>query len=116
MLVISILLVAIGVSLYMGVKLVNMPMEGMTHAISEKILKKLPFHDVKVIMDCLSVGIGIVLSFVFLGKLEGIREEERGFYNDELFTNRKGTVCAGGHLPGGDFYQAGGRELLQTIN
>ena len=74
MLAISILLVAIGVSLYMGVKLVNMPMEGMTHAISEKILKKLPFHDVKVIMDCLSVGIGIVLSFVFLGKLEGIRE------------------------------------------
>lgn len=72
MLAISILLVAIGVSLYMGVKLVNMPMEGMTHAISEKILKKLPFHDVKVIMDCLSVG--IVLSFVFLGKLEGIRE------------------------------------------
>ena len=71
MLAISILLVAIGVSLYMGVKLVNMPMEGMTHAISEKILKKLPFHDVKVIMDCLSVGIGIVLSFVFL---EGIRE------------------------------------------
>ena len=69
MLAISILLVAIGVSLYMGVKLVNMPMEGMTHAISEKILKKLPFHDVKVIMDCLSVGIGIVL-----GKLEGIRE------------------------------------------
>ena len=34
MLAISILLVAIGVSLYMGVKLVNMPMEGMTHAIS----------------------------------------------------------------------------------
>lgn len=74
MLAVSILLVAIGVSLYMGVQLVNMPMEGMTHAISEKILVKLPFHDVKVITDCTSVGIGILLSFVFLGKLDGIRE------------------------------------------
>ena len=91
-------------------------MEGMTHAISEKILKKLPFHDVKVIMDCLSVGIGILLSFVFLGKLEGIREEERGFYNDELFTNRKGTVCAGSNLPGRGIQPADGGKLLQTIN
>ena len=33
-----------------------------------------PFHDIKVIMDCLTVVIGIVLSFVFLGKLDGIRE------------------------------------------
>mgnify|MGYP004689451339 CR=1 FL=1 len=47
MLAISILLVAIGVSLYMGVKLVNMPMEGMTHAISEKILKKLNVINLK---------------------------------------------------------------------
>ncbi|WP_432627552.1 YczE/YyaS/YitT family protein [Brotaphodocola sp.] len=74
MLAISILMVAVGVSLYMGVQLVNMPMEGMTHAISEKIVKKLPFHDVKVIVDCISVGVGILLCLVFLGRLEGIRE------------------------------------------
>ena len=38
------------------------------------------------------------------------------FYYDELFTNRKGTVCAGGNLPGWGIYQADGGKLLQTIN
>jgi len=74
MLFISIVLVAIGVCLYMDVKLVNMPMEGMTAAIQETLLKKLPFHEVKVIMDCLVVGISILLTSVFLGRIEGIRE------------------------------------------
>lgn len=74
MLAISIIMVAAGVCLYMDVKLVNMPMEGMTHAIRETLLPGLPFHDVKVIMDCVVVGIGVVLSFVFLGRLAGIRE------------------------------------------
>lgn len=70
----SIFLVALGVCLYMDVKLVNMPMEGMTHAIAEKIIHKRPFHDVKVIMDCIVVVIGIGLSLLFLGELKGIRE------------------------------------------
>lgn len=74
MLAISTILVAAGVCLYMDVKLVNMPMEGMTHAIREALLPGLGFHDVKVIMDCVVVGIGVVLSFVFLGSLAGIRE------------------------------------------
>ncbi|SCP98150.1 YczE/YyaS/YitT family protein [Anaerobium acetethylicum] len=74
MLVISILLVALGVCLYVDVKLVNMPMEGMTAAINVKIFRKLPFHDVKVIMDCTVVVIGIMLSLMFLGGIEGIRE------------------------------------------
>lgn len=74
MLAISIIMVAAGVCLYMDVKLVNMPMEGMTHAIKEILLPGLEFHDVKVIMDCVVVGIGVVLSFLFLGRLDGIRE------------------------------------------
>lgn len=74
MLAISIIMVAAGVCLYMDVKLVNMPMEGMTHAIRETLLPGLAFHDVKVIMDCVVVGIGVVLSFLFLGRLDGIRE------------------------------------------
>lgn len=74
MLAISIIMVAAGVCLYMDVKLVNMPMEGMTHAIKETLLPGLAFHDVKVIMDCVVVGIGVVLSFLFLGRLDGIRE------------------------------------------
>jgi butyrate kinase len=74
MLAISIVFVAIGVCLYMDVQLVNMPMEGMTHAVNRVFFPDKPFHDIKVIMDCLTVVIGIVLSFVFLGKLDGIRE------------------------------------------
>lgn len=73
MLVISIVLVAIGISLYMGVKLIHMPMEGMTLAISTKV-PRFQFHDIKVFVDCASVGIGIVLSWIFLGRLDGIRE------------------------------------------
>lgn len=73
MLAISIVLVAIGISLYMGVKLINMPMEGMTLAISTKV-PWFKFHDIKVFVDCASVGIGILLSWMFLGELDGIRE------------------------------------------
>lgn len=74
MLGISILMVAAGICLYMDVELVNMPMEGMTHAVNETLFPKLPFHEVKVMLDCLVVGIGVVLSLVCLGHLDGIRE------------------------------------------
>ncbi len=73
MLAISIVLIAIGISMYMGVKLINMPMEGLTAAIASK-LSNAKFHNVKVAVDCVAVGTGIVLSFVFLGGLFGIRE------------------------------------------
>lgn len=73
MLAISIVLIAIGISTYMGVKLINMPMEGLTAAIASK-QPKAKFHNVKVVVDCVAVGTGIVLSFVFLGGLFGIRE------------------------------------------
>ena len=74
MLAISIFLIALGVSLYVSAKLVNMPMEGMVAAINHKILKKHSFADVKVIMDSVVVFIGITLSLIFLGKVVGIRE------------------------------------------
>lgn len=73
MLAISIILVAVGVAIYMDTKLVNMPMEGMTMAISECLPTK-EFHQVKVMVDCASVGLGIILSFVCLHGLFGIRE------------------------------------------
>ena len=44
----------------MDVQLVNMPMEGMTHAVNRVFFPGKPFHDIKVIMDCLTVVIGIV--------------------------------------------------------
>ena len=43
MLAISIVFVAIGVCLYMDVQLVNMPMEGMTHAVNRVFFPDKPF-------------------------------------------------------------------------
>lgn len=74
MLFLSIILIAIGISMYVDVKLVNMPMEGLTYAISEKILKGRPFHETKVLVDCTAVGLSVVFSLIFLGRLEGVRE------------------------------------------
>lgn len=74
MLAISIVLVAAGVYLYLSVNLLNMPMEGLTGAISKKILPGKPFTEVKVLVDCIVVVIGIGLSLAFMGGLYGIRE------------------------------------------
>ena len=72
MLAVSILFIALGILLYMDAQLVPMPMEGLTAAIAKKLGK--PFPAMKTIVDCIVVGTGIVLCFVFLGKLDGIRE------------------------------------------
>lgn len=73
LLAVSILLVAAGVGLYMETGLVNMPMEGMTRAISEALVHR-PFHQVKVVVDCSSVVLAAVLSLVFLHRIDGLRE------------------------------------------
>ncbi len=67
MLAVSMVLVALGVCLYMDAGLVNMPMEGMTNAIAERIVKK-PFHDVKVAVDCLAVAGGDTAVLCGLGR------------------------------------------------
>lgn len=72
MLAVSIVFIAIGVFLYLEVKLVPMPMEGLSTALAKKV--KLSFPTMKTIVDCIVVVTGIILSFVFLGKLDGIRE------------------------------------------
>lgn len=74
MLFFSIILVSAGVCLYMDAKLVNMPMEGMTYAVKETFFPRKPFPEVKVLMDCLAVGSGLVVLLLGYGKLEGIRE------------------------------------------
>lgn len=72
MLAVSILFIALGILLYMEAELVPMPMEGLTAAVAKKLGK--PFPAMKTIVDCVVVGSGIVLCFVFLGGLDGIRE------------------------------------------
>ncbi len=73
MLLISLIFIAVGISLYLDAKLIPMPMEGMTMAIASKV-KKLQFSTVKIIVDCSSVAIAVILSFIFLGSLQGVRE------------------------------------------
>lgn len=72
MLAISIPLIAVGIALYMDAQLVPMPMEGLSSCLADKF--GMSFPNMKTIVDCLVVGIGLVLCFVFLGKLDGLRE------------------------------------------
>lgn len=69
---VSIVLIALGVLLYMDAQLVPMPMEGLVACIAGKTGKT--FGNVKTVIDCLVVVIGIVLCFIFLGEIQGIRE------------------------------------------
>lgn len=72
MLAISIPLIAVGIALYMDAQLVPMPMEGLSSCLADKF--GMSFPNMKTIVDCLVVGVGLVLCFVFLGKLDGLRE------------------------------------------
>lgn len=72
LLIISIFLVALGVLLYLKANLILLPCEGIIKVISEK--KSYRFATVKMIFDIFVVTLAIVLSLVFLNKLEGVRE------------------------------------------
>ncbi len=72
MLVISIALISIGISLYVDTKLIPMPSEGLTLAFSDFFHIK--FHNMKIIQDCVTVALAVLLSFLFLHKLAGVRE------------------------------------------
>lgn len=60
-----------------------MPMEGMTIAIAQKIQK--PFPNVKTAVDCITVGLGVVLTIVFLHKIPFV---------DAGVRIREGTILA----------------------
>ena len=72
MLAASIILIGFSLVLYIDVQLAPMPAEGLVGCISA--INGRPFSQMKTAVDCTSVVIGTVLSFVFLGKLTGIRE------------------------------------------
>ena len=69
MMVISLFFIAAGVSAYVATNLINMPMEGMTLAITEKIPSK-TFRQVKVVVDTTTVIIALVLSLIFMGVIQ----------------------------------------------
>lgn len=72
MLAISMVLIAIGISLYVDVKLIPMPMEGLTLACTQKL--NIPFPKMKIIIDCTVVALAAALPLIILGRLDGVRE------------------------------------------
>lgn len=74
MLGISIFLISIGVVIYVNAGVMNMPMEGLVAAVNQKILRKLSFGEVKMILDTSMVVFAVTISFLFLGNVQGVRE------------------------------------------
>ena len=72
MLGISIVLIALGVLLYVEAHLVPLPMEGVSFSVAKKLNK--PFPATKTVIDCVVVLTAVGLSFLFFGRLDGIRE------------------------------------------
>ncbi len=68
---ISLFLIALGVSFYVNANLLNMPVEAVALALSQKY-SKIHFHNFKMFIDCVFVGIAIVLGFVFNNEMIGI--------------------------------------------
>lgn len=72
MLAASIVLIGFSLVLYIDVQIAPMPAEGLVGCIAERTGK--PFSKMKTAFDCTSVAAAIVLSLLFLGRLDGIRE------------------------------------------
>jgi uncharacterized membrane protein YczE len=73
MLVVSIFLIAIGIIMFVDAKISPLPLEGLILTITQ-VVPKSKFHIVKMIADSTLVITSIALSFIFLGRLVGIRE------------------------------------------
>lgn len=73
MLAVSIVFIALGISLYLGAKLIPMPIEGLTMALADKS-KKIKFQYMKTIVDSIIVATSIAISLLCLGTLKGVRE------------------------------------------
>lgn len=69
MMLFSLVFIAIGVSAYVATDLINMPIEGMTLAITQKVKTK-TFRQVKVVVDTTTVLIALVLSLIFMGTIQ----------------------------------------------
>lgn len=70
LLVISVLVVALGLRVYLCAQLVPMPAEGAVNTLSGKT--GLPFHRLKVIFDTTSVIVAAAISLAAFGRLSGV--------------------------------------------
>lgn len=73
-LLISIIIIAIGVSFYLIPDIVPLPPEGLMGAIVKISNDRFKFSNVKVAVDCSLVLISAILSLIFLGGLRSVRE------------------------------------------
>ena len=71
-LLISMILIAIGVSLYLKPNLLPLPAEGIMQALVDRFGIKFP--NAKTGVDTTMVIVAAILSFLFFGKLNGVRE------------------------------------------
>lgn len=69
MMLLSLVLIATGVSAYVATNLINMPMEGMTLATTQKAKGK-TFRQVKIVVDTATVLIALVLSLIFMDTIQ----------------------------------------------
>ncbi len=70
LMVISIIVIALGLLFYLTAGIVAMPPEATIKVITEKINGN--FAKIKVVFDCVSVTVSILLSYICLGHVEGI--------------------------------------------
>ncbi len=71
-LLISIVLIALGILFYLNAEILSLPAEGVIQAISYKVGIKLSTS--KIIFDWSIVTIASILSIIYLGELNGVRE------------------------------------------
>lgn len=70
LLLLSVLLLALGILIYVGTELVSMPVEGFCLALASKL--KFQFHNVKTGSDCFFLLSAIAASFLLFGRLEAV--------------------------------------------
>lgn len=72
MMILSTVIRAIAIALYVDTELIPTPSEGLTQALSKKT--GVAFHTMKTIQECALIAIAVLLSFVLIGALHGVRE------------------------------------------
>lgn len=70
--VISMFLIALGVNMEVRAGVLTLAVDGFVVTFSRVF--KIDFGKVKVASDCIQVGVGVLLSFIFMHNLQGIRE------------------------------------------
>ena len=72
MLLVGVSVLSLGITIYVGTKLVPVPSEGLVSALAQLLNR--PFAQIKIAFDCTVVLCAVIISFIAFGELRGIRE------------------------------------------